>query len=348
MKRRSISFALGLVLTSLLFYGCAPAADGPKADGAAPAFAADFLGVSYITREKTVCFIPFSAEKALEYGHEAGVIDGLSDVVAICAEGDGHLGAVDSEGTYHTTCDIQPERAEEFVPDGENIGAGYGQLASAAQGFAGLSNISFFRSAYPAWGLFVHRDGSVTIPGADGDAQKIYGGWTNVTQLAGSQDVAALTSDGTILCMPDSPCKSIYESWTDISALYGGYATGVFAVTNAGDVLFAGENHWGEGDVGGWHNIVSIAAAPSFTIGLRSDGTVAAAGANDCGQCDVADWKDIVAVAVSSSGGLDGETVYTAGLDRNGNLWISGKIQGVPYHGIYMEGAALDHLHSSR
>lgn len=347
MKRRSISLALGLVLTFLLFYGCAPAADGPKADGAAPAFAADFLGVSYITREKTVCFVPFSAEKALEYGHEMGTIDGLSDVVAICAEGDGHIGAVDSAGTYHTTCDIQPERAEEFVPDGGNIGAGYGQLAAAAQDFAGLSDISFFRSAYPAWGLFVHQDGSVTIPDFDEDTKEIYDSWTNVTQLAGSQDVAALTAGGTVLCRPDSPYKSIYESWTGISALYSDYATGVFAVTNEGDVLFAGESRWGEGDVDGWHNIVSIAAAPSFTVGLCSDGTVVAAGANDCGQCDVADWKDIIAVAVSSSMGLDGETVYTAGLDRNGNLWIAGKIQGVSHHGIYMESAAQDYLHSS-
>ncbi|MBD5133056.1 MAG: hypothetical protein HDT38_01075 [Clostridiales bacterium] len=275
-------------------------------------------------------------------------MSGLSDITAICAEGGGHIGAVDSKGAYHTTCDIQPERAEEFVPDGENIGAGYGQLVSTAQDFAGLSDISFFRSAYPVWGLFVHGDGSVTVPGFDENAKKIYGGWANVTQLAGSQDVAALTAGGTVLCMPDSPYKSTYESWTDISALYGDYATGVFAVTNAGDVLFAGENRWGEGDVDDWHNIVSVAAAPSFTVGLRSDGTVAAAGSNDCGQRDVADWKDIVAVAVSSSRGLDGETVYTAGLDRDGNLWISGKIQGVSHHGIYMENAAPDHLHLSR
>lgn len=348
MKTQKALPALALALVLLLACGCAPAADGQKADGTAPAFAADFLGVSYITRGKTVCFIPFSEGKALEYGREAGIMDGLSDAVAICAEGDGHIGAVDSTGAYHTTCDIQPGRAGEFIPDGENTGAGDGQLASTARDFAGLSDISFFRSAYPAWGLFVHRDGSVTIPGCDGEAQKVYGGWTNVTQLAGSRDVAALTAGGTVLCMPDSPYKDAYESWTGVSALYGDYATDVFAVTGQGDVLFAGENQWGEGDVDDWHNIVSIAAAPSFTVGLRADGTVAAAGANDCGQCDVADWRDIVAVAASSSRGLDGETVYTAGIDRYGNLWVSGEIDGVPYHGMYREGAALDYLHLPR
>lgn len=348
MKKPSALPVLASALMFLLLCGCAPVADRPEADGAASAFAADFLGVYYITREKTVCFVPFSEEKALGYGHEIGIMNGLADITAICAEGDGHIGAVDSAGTYHTTCGIQPEQAEEFVPDGENIGAGSWQLVSAAQDFAGLSNISFFRSAYPAWGLFVHRDGSVTIPGADGESQTVYADWENIAQLAGSQDVAALTADGTVLCMPDSLYKDAYESWTDISALYSDYATGVFAVTDGGDVRFAGENHWGEGDVDEWHNIVSVAAAPGFTVGLRADGTVSAAGANGCGQCDVADWKDIVAIAVSSSMGLDGETVYTAGLDRSGNLWISGKIQGVSYHGIYMEGAASEYLYLSR
>ena len=347
MRRRSISLALALILTFLLFYGCAPVADGPKAGEGTPAFAADFLGVYYITRERTVCFLPFSEEKAAGYGHETGIMSGLSDITAICAEGDGHIGAVDSAGTYHTTCDIQPERAEDFIPDGENIGAGYGQLVSAAQDFSGLSDISFFRSAYPTWGLFVRKDGSVTVPGADEASQKILGDWENVIQLAGGQDVIALTAEGTVLCMPDSPYKSTYESWTDVSALYSDHATDVFAVTDKGDVRFSGENQWGEGDVDDWHNIVSIAAAPSFTVGLCSDGTVVAAGSNDCGQCDVADWTDIVAVAVSSSGGAAGAT-YTAGLDRDGNLWVTGKIQGVSYHGIYKESAALDYLHLSR
>lgn len=343
MKKQKIFLISAFVPVLLLLAACTPAAS-QKTGGAPSAFAADSLGVYYITQEKTICFIPFSEEKALGYGHEAGIVGGLSDITAICAEGDGHIGAVDSTGAYHTTCGVQPEQAEEFIPDGENIGAGYGQLASTARGFAGLSEVSFFRSAYPIWGLFVHRDGSVTIPGADEEAQNRYAGWKNVTQLAGSQDVAALTAEGTVLCMPNSPYKGAYESWRDISALYSDYATGVFAVTKQGDVLFAGENHWGEGDIGAWHDIVSIAAAPSFTAGLQADGTVVAAGQNDCGQCDVADWTNIIAIAASSSVGSDGATTYTAGLDCFGNIWIAGKIRGAAHNGLYAEGAAQDFL----
>lgn len=338
---------LALVLILCLLSGCTPAAS-LKAAGTPYAFAADYLGVYYITQEKTVCFIPFSEDKAAESGHEIGIMSGLSDITAICAEVDGYIGAIDSAGRYHTTCDIQPEHAEDFIPTPDSpfavVGAGHGQVAATAQGFAGLSDVSFFRSSYPLWGLFVHNDGSVTIPGFYEEKQKIYDSWTNVTQLAGSNDVIALTSDGTILCMPDSPYKDKYESWNGISALYSNYSAGVFAVTKEGDVLYTGENRWGEGDVGDWHNIASIAVDRTFTVGLRTDGTVVAAGVNNDGQCNVSDWIDIIAVAVSNSMGIDGVTAYTAGLDRSGNLWISGKIQGVSYSGIYMEGAAPDYV----
>lgn len=174
--------------------------------------------------------------------------------------------------------------------------------------------------------------------------QKIFDNWTNITQLAGTQDIIALTTEGTILYEPDSPYRDTYEKWTDISALYSDYTSGIFAKTNQGDVLYAGDNRWGEGNVDHWHNIVSIAPERSFTVGLCSDGTVVAAGANDCGQCDVSDWVDIVAVAVSDSVGIDGATTYTAGLDRCGNVLISGMIHGVSYHGIYFEAAAQNYF----
>lgn len=341
MKKQKILGVLALVLGPLLLVACT-SATSKGIEEASSAFTADALGIYYITKEDTVRFVPFSESKALEYDHEIGILSDLSNITAICAEGDGHIGAIDAEGLYYTTCDIQPEQAENFIPNSGNIGAGDAQLAAVAQDFAGLSDISFFRSAYPTGGLFVHQDGSVTIPGADENAHKIYGGWTNVTQLAGSQDVIALTSGGTVLCMPNSPYKSAYESWSNISSLYSDYATGVFAVTNQGNVFYAGENHWGEGDIDEWHDIVSIATTPSFTVGLQTDGTVVAAGQNDCGQCNVADWTDIIAIAVSSSVGLDGATTYTAGLDRFGNVWIAGKIQGVLHNGLYWEKVAQD------
>lgn len=341
MKKRKIFWVVVLILGFLLLAACTPTTFQSIKETSS-AFAADSLGIFYITQKKTVQFVPFSESKALEYGHEIGILSDLSNITAICAEGDGHIGAINAKGRYYTTCDIQPEQAENFISNGENIGAGDVQLVAVAQDFAGLSDISFFRSAYPIWGLFAHRDGSVTIPGSYENTREIYDGWTNVTQLAGSQDVIALTTRGTVLCMPNSPYKSVYESWSNISSLYSDYTTGIFAVTDGGNVLYAGENHWGEGNIDEWHDIVSIAAAPSFTVGLKSDGTVVATGQNDCGQCDVAGWTNIIAIAVSSSLGSDGATTYTAGLDRFGNVWISGTIQGVPHNGLYWEKVAQD------
>jgi len=58
-----------------------------------------------------------------------------------------------------------------------------------------------------------------------------------------------------------------------------------------------------------WNGIVSVAASPYHTVGLKSDGTVVAAGLNLYGQCDVSDWKNIIAVAVGE--------FHTVGLRSN-------------------------------
>lgn len=42
-----------------------------------------------------------------------------------------------------------------------------------------------------------------------------------------------------------------------------------------------------------WTDIVAVSVGYDYTVGLRSDGTVVAAGNNHYGQCDVGDWTDI-------------------------------------------------------
>jgi len=55
-----------------------------------------------------------------------------------------------------------------------------------------------------------------------------------------------------------------------------------------GTVVAVGFDDLGQCDVGGWTDIVQIAAGYYHTVGLKADGTVIAAGANSTGQCDVA------------------------------------------------------------
>jgi len=42
--------------------------------------------------------------------------------------------------------------------------------------------------------------------------------------------------------------------------------------------------------VGGWTNIIHVAAGMMHTIGLKSDGSVVTAGSNAYGQCNVGGW----------------------------------------------------------
>ena len=70
-------------------------------------------------------------------------------------------------------------------------------------------------------------------------------------------------------------------------------------VKNDGSVVASGSNFFGETDVSGWDDIVSVAAGSAHSLGLRSDGTVVATGQNTYGQCNVTDWKDIVSISAS-------------------------------------------------
>ena len=47
-----------------------------------------------------------------------------------------------------------------------------------------------------------------------------------------------------------------------------------------GTVVAVGNNEYGQCDVSGWTDIVSVAAGGAYTIGLKADGTVVAVGKN--------------------------------------------------------------------
>jgi alpha-tubulin suppressor-like RCC1 family protein len=57
-----------------------------------------------------------------------------------------------------------------------------------------------------------------------------------------------------------------------------------------GTVVAVGRNNYGQCNVGGWTDIIQVAAGEMDTVGLKSDGTVVAVGRNDQGQCNVGGW----------------------------------------------------------
>ena len=60
-------------------------------------------------------------------------------------------------------------------------------------------------------------------------------------------------------------------------------------------MLAAGDNSFGQCDVGAWRDIVAVAAGSTHSLGLRADGTVASAGNPADGRCDVSAWARLAA-----------------------------------------------------
>lgn len=297
------------------------------------AVVADLYGFSFITRDGAVCQVRF--------GESAELVEGLEQIAALCGTGDGgSIDAITTDGAFLTTYPIQPEQAAEFYPaedGGGNVGVGSAYAAETARQFAGLSGLAYGCSGYPDYGLFAYEDGRVLLltPLLGREAlDALESAWRDVVQVAQcGDDIVGLTRRGTILCRPDSPYRDIYQTWTDVAAVYGG-GNHIYALRTDGTVVTEGKDFWGECDISSWANIVSVAAARTFTVGLRADGTVAAAGANTYGQCNVEAWRDIVAIAAAET--------YTLGIDRQGNVWISGRAGGADCHGLYLAGGAAD------
>lgn len=121
--------------------------------------------------------------------------------------------------------------------------------------------------------------------------------------------------------------QTIFQARSRISTPKGMICTGLWlkvisperhivGLYKDGSVTAAGDNSFGQCDIGGWHDIVAVSSAGEHTVGLRSDGTVVAVGKNQFGQCDVGDWRNIIAVSAGFQN--------TAGLRGDGTVVIVG------------------------
>ena len=68
------------------------------------------------------------------------------------------------------------------------------------------------------------------------------------------------------------------------------------ALRQDGTVLAAGDHSYGQCDVSGWTDIVSVSAGAFHTIGLKKDGTVVATGDNRYGQCETDGIHDAIEI----------------------------------------------------
>lgn len=338
MKKAMIVLA---ALIALLLHSCTTKPSQTMETGLNFRFVADDTGAYYVT-DGQVVYVPFAGRLM----GQTVVLEGMENITAICVE-QNSIGVIDTLGRYHTTAEIQPSQAEMFGQDGD-LSAGIAQFIQIAREFDSIGNISSFYSAYPQEGVFVHKDGTVTAIGNYTEEQKKeIAGWKNVKQAAGSgEELIALTEEGAILSLSGLYNAETISKWTDIKVLYGEFSTCVYALSNDGQVQGMGyyydNSDWSLNDVENWEDIVYIAPAFDFVVGLKSDGTVVAAGKNDYGQCQVSGWKNIVAIDTVNCSPHQGRTKCTVGLDADGNILIAGILHGQHYSGIYLECANVD------
>ena len=170
-------------------------------------------------------------------------------------------------------------------------------------------------------------DGTVVACGERG-----VGDWSDIIAVStGGRHTVGLKADGTVVAVGDNENEQCnVEEWVDIVAVSAGAAHTVGLKSNGtleycglytanwkgmpydlkeivaissgcdaiglkadGTVAYYAANHYGEGNVEGWSDIVAVSISNYHTVGLKSDGTVVAVGKNDDGQCNVSGWTDI-------------------------------------------------------
>ena len=107
--------------------------------------------------------------------------------------------------------------------------------------------------------------------------------------------------------------------WTDIIQIAAGDSHTV-GVKADDTVVTVGAHYSGQCNVGNWTNITQVAAGRSHTVGLKSNGTAVAVGNNGSGQCEVSGWTGITEVVAGWS--------HTVGLKASGTLVTAGSNNG--------------------
>ncbi len=134
---------------------------------------------------------------------------------------------------------------------------------------------------------------------------------------------AALRRDGTVRVISTNRISSNRtlirraDSWTDIVAVAAG-DDHVAGLRRNGTAVAAGNNAYGQLDVGHWSNVVALFAHKCRTVGLRRDGTVVTTCEyEDDAVNEVSSWRDMVSVVPCENGII--------GLDRAGCIRVAGE-----------------------
>ena len=140
---------------------------------------------------------------------------------------------------------------------------------------------------------------------------------------SGTIHVLGLKEDGTCISVfigddddkDDDYGQCNVEGWKDIVSVSAGMYSSLGLKSN-GTVVAAGMDRDGQTQVKKWNNIIDIAAGSQHSVGLKADGTVVAVGSNEENQLNVSGWTDIVDVATGNW--------HTLGIRRDGTVAATG------------------------
>lgn len=132
----------------------------------------------------------------------------------------------------------------------------------------------------------------------------------------GGSHAVALKRDGTVFAAGDNDFGQCEVGDWDYTVAVAAGENHTVGLESNGFVHAVGTDFYGECDVDYWYDITQIDAGYYNTVGLKKDGTVLAAGDNMFGQCNVGKWANIVAVVCGVG--------FTAGLKDDGTVVIAG------------------------
>jgi len=120
--------------------------------------------------------------------------------------------------------------------------------------------------------------------------------------LAEGRIAEAAIEFGKLIGYQDAKERS-FELWTLVAhrKTIGAGSDHSVGVKVDGTVVAAGDNSFGQCNVGEWSGIIAISTGASHTVGLRADGTVVAVGNNQDNQCDVRGWKNVVSISANDN-----------------------------------------------
>ncbi len=136
------------------------------------------------------------------------------------------------------------------------------------------------------------------------------------TMIAGGENhLLSLRDDGTVLAAGNNSFGQCdVGEWKDVAAVYASNTFSAGLCTD-GTVLVAGSDTLAQA-VSSWQGVTMLALGNSHILGLTQDGRVLSAGTNTDGCCETGDWEDIQSVWAGnyvSFGITSGGKVKTAG-----------------------------------